>query len=169
MSFVMPPHLASDFYLWLWWATETKESRFTVTIGCEEEEILVDVDSKISFRRPRETKVAVVMTGENPSSTPESRATLIGGKVIQDIALRLKRGDKEFAFMLKGNDILFKRLKLPTVVNERDDEEGTLYDRMYLYEECFMLVGKLFELFSTDRLSNRWRATLQDIQEWATE
>jgi hypothetical protein len=60
------------------------------------------VDDRLAFRRPEDTKVTAVMTGENPAASLEARAALAGGKVLQEIRVGLRRDDREFFFTLKG-------------------------------------------------------------------
>jgi hypothetical protein len=155
MSEQLPiPHIASEFYVWLWWASEQQESRFELA---ELGRIEVWVDERLAFRSPNPSeKVSAVMTGMNPSAFLESRAALAGGKVLQDVRVAIRRDDREFAVTLKGPAMEFQGVKLPQAVS--GDE--AIYDRMFLYEELAFLVAGLFRQFSEDRTSARWQAQL---------
>ena len=87
----IPPHLAGELYLWLWWASEAWQGRFELDqpVGV----VHIWVDDRLAFRRPDDTKISAVMTGENPASSLEARAALAGGKVLQDLKIGIRRDD----------------------------------------------------------------------------
>ena len=80
----IPAHLGPEFLLWLWWRSERDEGRFDLDkpVG----RVSVWVDERLAFRRPSDQKVTAVLTGENPSTTPEARAALA------EFALRVPAG-----------------------------------------------------------------------------
>lgn len=158
-----PPHLAGEFYVWLWWASEQREATFA--LGGDHGNVEVWVDERLAFRNPNDTKISAVMTGENPSATLESRAALLGGKVLQDVRLRIRRDDKEYSVTLKGPEMHLQRVKLPQVVD--GGEEGAVYDRMFLYEQLCFIVSALFGEFARERMSDRWDGEiLPSMQDW---
>ena len=85
-----PPHVAAEFFLWLWYRSESGQGRLDLESGAVE----FWVDDRIAFRAVGEEKVSAVMTGENPSLTPEAHAALAGGKLIRDVRLALRRDRK---------------------------------------------------------------------------
>mgnify|MGYP006928197029 CR=1 FL=1 len=146
------PHLASEFYTWLWWSSEELSGVFDLAdpVG----RVDVWVDERLAFRNPNDTKITATMTGENPSSTLEARAALAGGKVLQELRVGVRRDDREFFTTLKGPAMHLSGLKLPQVVNEGGEE--VLYDRMHLYEElCFILAG-LVQQYADVRNGPHW-------------
>jgi len=157
------PHLAGEFYTWLWWASEQRGAVFALPepIGA------VDawVEDRLAFRRPDDTKVAAVMTGENPAATLEARAALAGGKVLQEIRLGLRRDDREFFVTLKGPSMHLTGLKLPQVVTEGGEE--VLYERIHLVNELVLVLGGLYREFAAVRASKEWQQeVLPALQDW---
>lgn len=158
-----PPHLASEFYVWLWWASETREAKFSLG---EQGEIELWVDERLAFRLPSDTKISAVMTGENPSTSLESRAALVGGKVLQDVRVRFRRDDREFSVTLKGPEMHIQRAKFPQNVDGGGEE--ALYDRMFLYEELCFVIATLFQEFATLRTTGAWAdEILPAMQAWS--
>ena len=160
-----PSHLASEFYAWLWHASEVQSGYFALPdpVG----PVDVWVDERIAFRNPEEQKVAAVMTGENPSATLEARAALAGGKVLQDLRVGVRRDDREFFVTLKGPSMHFQGLKLPQVV--RDGGEEVLLDRMHLYEELCLVLAGLFDHWSVLRRSAEWETEIRpSLQSWVS-
>lgn len=157
------PHIAGEFYVWLWWASEVQSSSFDLAdpIGS------VDcwVDERLAFRQVGETKVTAIMTGEDSSTSLEARAALAGGKILNDIRIFIRRDDREFSVTLKGPEVHTTGVKLPQVVS--DGEEEVLYDRMFLYAELTMIIGALFERFAEQRTSDAWNEeVLPAMREW---
>lgn len=156
------PHIASEFYLWLWWSIDQRDTVFD--LGGKVGTVTLWVEERLAFRHPNETKITAVMTGDRPDETLEARAALAGGKVVQDLRLHLRRDDREFSFTLKGAALDIAQAKLPQAVT--GDE--ALYDRMFLYEEVALVVGALLREFARERLSERWDAVVVPaIRDWS--
>ncbi|HNC96640.1 MAG TPA: hypothetical protein PKY30_07850 [Myxococcota bacterium] len=161
---LLPGHIASDFYLWLWYRSETGGGHLDLGEG---EEVDFWVDDRISFRTPGEQKVSAVMTGEHPGGSPEARAALAGGKVLRDVRLALKREDREYMVTLKGPLIEVSGAKLPGLVKTGDTAE-ILYERMFLYEELGLMLRGLFRRFAELRTSDQWdRGVMPQLTAWA--
>lgn len=156
------PHLAGEFYAWLWWASEDKAGFFD--LGGDVGGVELWVDERLAFRRPDDNKVTAVMTGENPSTTMEARAALAGGKVLQELRLHLRRDEKDFTFTLKGPEMAVAAARLPQEVKDGDE---AIYDRMFLYEQLAFVIGALFRQFCEIRAAEAWDAeTLPTIRRW---
>jgi len=161
---VVPQYLASQFYMWLWWASEASEGHFQLSE--EQEAITLWVDDFISFRDENYNKTSVVLSGENPSASLESRATLVGGKIIDAIRVRINRDCRDFYVTLTGPEIKFKAVKLPVLIG--GDSQEALYDRMFLYEELSYIITELFREFCETRVSTEWSQVVEPrINEWA--
>jgi len=159
----IPAHLAGEFYVWLWWYSEQKEGYFDLDqpVG----PVICWVDDRLAFRRPDDTKVTAVLTGENPATTLEARAALAGGKVIQELRIGVRREDREFFATLKGPAFHIGGLKIPQVLSETPEE--AVQDRMHLYEEFCLIVGGLLGMFAALRESPRWSSSvLPEIRAW---
>lgn len=155
------PHVSAEFYTWLWFTSEVQECVFQ--LGEEVGQVELWIDERLTFRSPNESKVAAVMTGENPSTTLEARAALAGGKVLNDLRIGMRRDDREFFFTLKGPEMHLQGVKLPQVLNEEVDE--MLYDRVFLYEELGHVVSALFKQFAVVRSGSEWRGEVVPAME----
>lgn len=159
----IPAHMASEFYVWLWWCSEQRGGHFD--LGGDVGPVVVWVDDRLAFRSPGDTKVTAVLTGENPSATLEARAALAGGKVLQDLRVGARRDEREFFATLKGPAVHVSALKLPQVLSENSEEQ--VYDRMFLYEEFGVILTGLLQQFADVRSSDAWgKETLPAIRQW---
>lgn len=160
----VPGHIAADFYLWLWFASEVGRGQIDVP---DESPFTWWVDDRLSFRPAGEDKVNAVLTGDNPSTTPEARAALAGGKVLRDVRLALRRDDREYAVTLRGPGIAIAGAKLPALVKTGDPAE-IIYERMFLYEELHWMVGAMFRRFAEERTGDGWSRMADRMRAWAS-
>lgn len=158
-----PPHIASDFFLWLWYSSEVGRGQIDVA---DESPFTWWVDDRLSFRSAGEDKVNAVLTGENPSTTPEARAALAGGKVLRDVRLALRRDDREYAVTLRGSNIAIAGAKIPAQLKTGDTTEIVL-ERMFLYEELHWMIGMMFRKFGELRASAEWSPLADRMRTWA--
>lgn len=151
-----PPHVASEFYLWLWYRSETGGGTLAF-----EDSGSVDfwVEDRLSFRSAGEEKVSAVLTGERPSASPEARAALRGGKVLRELKLALRREEREYLVSLRGPAVEIAGAKIPSLVKSGEAAE-ILYERMFLYEELTFMIGGLFRAFAEARCGDDWERVL---------
>jgi len=97
------PHLAPEFYTWLWYRSDQSGGSFDLDGGDNPVgRIELWVDDRLAFRVPGDKKVSAVLTGDNPAESLEAKAALYGGKVLHEVRLRIKRDERDFAVTLKG-------------------------------------------------------------------
>jgi hypothetical protein len=148
----VPPFLAAEFYLWLWWRSEEQGGVFD--FGEPVGRIDLWMDDRLAFRRPGDKKVTAVMTGENPAEALEAKAALYGGKVLQEVRIRIKRDDRDFVVTLKGPELYLTRVSLPQALAEGEGE--AVLDRIYLLDELTFMIRALFTTFSEERVQTSW-------------
>ena len=161
------PHLSVEFFVWLWYASERDGG--TMDLGdpdgggagvCD-----VWVEERLSFRPRDEDRARAVLTGENASSSLEARAALASGKVVKDLQLHLRREEREYTVVLRGAHLDLAGAKLPP--HATDGEGELLFERMYLYEDLWFLVGALYRRFAVERTAAAWHEhTLPAIRAW---
>jgi hypothetical protein len=157
------PHLAGEFYTWLWWRSEAQENRFD--LGGDVGPVELWVDERLAFRTAGDTKVVAVLTGDNPSTALEARAALVGGKVVHELRFGMRRDDREFLFTLKGAAMDLQGVKLPQVL--ADGAEEALFDRMFHYDELCHVLAAFYTEFARIRTTEGWKDdVLPGLQAW---
>lgn len=160
----IPPHVAGDFYLWLWWQSEELEGAFD--LGGRVGRFDLWVEDRITFRNAGEDKIAAAVFGDMASESREARASLRSGKRINDLRLHLRRDDRDFVATLRGPQIDVFSAVLPFIVNH-PDVASTYYDRLFLYEELQFVIGHLFEAYARSRTSEEWTTNhLPALRAW---
>lgn len=142
----IPNHVASEFFLWLWYRSSVEQGRVDLSEGT------VDfwVGDKILFSVPGDEKPAVTLTGEQASLSKEARVAIRSGKVIRTMQVCLRREEREYTATFKAPHLRISAAKLPSLVKGGDDAE-VLYERMFLYEELHFLLGRIFQAFAIER------------------
>jgi len=159
------PHLATEFFAWLWYASERDGGTFDLGDGTV---FTYWVDDRLSFRLPDEDRARAVLTGESAAATLEARAAIAGGKVVRDLRLALKRVEREYAVTLRGVHLDLQAAKLPTELKSGDQPEEVLLERMFLVDELWFLVGALYKRFAQERTSAEWDTLhLPAMRRWA--
>ena len=144
------PHVAGEFLLWLWWASDQRSGVFE--LGEPWGTVELWVDSRLVFEGGESGSATV--TGENPSVSLEAKAAVAGGKMPKEIRFGLRRDDREFLFSVRGPRLDLSSAKLPQVV--KGDGPEALFDRMYLYEELHGVIASLLGLFARSRTAPTW-------------
>lgn len=160
------PHLATEFFAWLWYASERDGGTFSLG---KDGVFSFWVDDRLSFRLPDEDKARAVLTGESAAATLEARAALSGGKVVRDLRLALRREDREYSVTLRGLHLDLQGAKLPAELKSADQVDEVLYERMFLLDELWFMVGALYRRFAEERTSEDWRSVhLASIRRWVS-
>lgn len=162
------PHLAPEFLAWLWFASDRDEGTCRVVdpvTGDVTGAFSFWVDERLTFRSMEDDKPHTVVTGENPAQTLEARAALLGGRVLKELRLGLRREDREYTVTLRSPNLDIQGARLPDVVKGGDEE--TLYDRMFVYEELHWLLRQLFGAYARERVQPGWMTdTVPAMQSW---
>ena len=159
------PHLVTEFFAWLWYVSERDGGTFAVGDGTV---FTFWIDDRLSFRLPDEDKVRAVLTGESAAATLEARAALAGGKVVRDLRLALKREEREYAVTLRGLHLDLQGCKLPAELKAGDQVDEVLFERMFLLDELWFMVGALYTRFAEERTGADWSGDhLPAMRAWA--
>jgi len=160
------PHLASDFFAWLWFTTEAGGGH----VDLNGKEIQIWVDDRISFRSPSEEAARSVLTGTDAPRGREARAALGGGKVIREFRLRIAWDDREYGVTLTAPSLDMRGLLLPPLPEDVGDDADLLYARMEAVEAIWSVIGELYRRFAEVRTSDVWKdEVVPGVAEWLAE
>lgn len=158
------PHLAPEFYTWLWFASESAGGIFSLP---DADGVPVDVwvDERLSFRNPEAHKMRATVTGENAPQSPEARAALAAGKVINDIQLQLKTDERAYSLTLKGEGMDISGLKLPP--HSGEGYHALFYERVYFIQDVYRILELFYVAFARLRTSACWGDVIVPaMREW---
>ncbi len=155
--------LGGEFLTWLWYAAEQSDGRFVMgddTVEILFEDMLV-LEAMLADSQENTFK------GGLPTQAEEARLALRLGKKVSKAKLRMRRDDREWAFILKASNMDLSGIKLPAVMSKVEDDK--FYERLFLLEELDRCINGLYLGFLRRRLSSDWEQELLRIQRWVAE
>jgi len=159
--------LGREFLTWLWYQSETREGVFDLgDLGTVE----VWFEGKMTLESGGEERGDRV-TCSGSTRLREARFALTKGKQVMQAAVRLLKGNDEWAFSLDAAWLNLSSLKTPRVMQDaREDPDGLFYERMFLLEQPIEVVNALFARFVVLRVSPEWQSDeLPALEEWIGE
>lgn len=173
--------LASDFLTWLWLQSETTDGLFRVlensdrpsvvdedgeeielTERLRHADLTVWMDQRLTLRElDEETPETTILIGEAPSTTPEAKRGLVGGKRPVEVRVGLQLNELEVVVGLSatGGGLRIGSPKIPFVV--KSGREERLFERMALLDLLHTTIAHLFRQFFLDRTSPAWAERIE--------
>lgn len=157
--------LASEFLTWLLFRTERQIWEWGGENGKRGFELWPD--DRLRLEAPLSGLTCDVLSGGSPSSSPEARAALAHGKMVQEARWKLIYEDRIWVFTLKAPDLDLRTVKMPELLTQEDDDR--LRERITLLEHLEATVEDLYGRFLRLRISEAWdREELPAIARWIT-
>ena len=158
--------LGQDFLTWLWFKSEKNGWLFHLKDG---QEINVYLEQKLSVRGGEgDNAETATVTGPHSEFT-EARQGLRFGKRVDKALVRFERDGNTWFVSLKAQDLSLNALRTPKVetrLEEGDDPDAPLLEKVFLVEQCSNFVEELYEQFLSVRLGVAWVDELRDFAEW---
>jgi hypothetical protein len=110
----------------------------------------------------------VIIKGDE-ANLDEGILALRKGALVTEINMVLVIGDNEWRFTMKGESFHLTGLKTPEggTVDSRDDIEGAVYEKFYLYDRVISFMETLYRIFLDRRLDNEWQhQDMTAIRNW---
>ncbi len=158
--------LGQDFLTWLWFKSEKNGWLFKLKDG---EEINVFLEQKVSVRGGEGENAETATVSGPHSEFNEARQGLRTGKRVDKALLRFERDGNTWFVGIKAQDLSLNALRTPKVetrLEEGDDPDAPLLEKLFLVEQCSNFIDELYEQFLTLRLSVSWVDELRDFAEW---
>lgn len=167
--------LGREFLQWLLFRTDESDSVYNVTTpgpadsGCR---FVAAASGRVILEREREDgtrKVTVAGPGE---AGREIRVALAEGFVPSAAAVVIEQEEREWSFVLRGDTFALSSFKPPKVrvekgedVDEDDERESALFERVGDVEEAIQCIESLLATFLNDRL-REWGEILTRMKGW---
>jgi hypothetical protein len=162
-------YLGREFLTWLVYHAEAEEGRFDGEGDLADFAILLG--GRVALRTPAGMVTDLTMKGPAPSSSPDLRYALAGGLAVKEADLRLEsgdRGDRAFTFALSAEHFDSKRVKLPALLTDEEDDRAD--ERLALLEELDSSVKLAYRRFLEVRTRPTWaRSVVPAMRAWLEE
>lgn len=158
--------IGNEFLTWLWFTIDTNQN-FLKTV--DETITSLNVGNRIVLENNiNDTHEIITIKGDD-AGLEEGLLSLKKGAVVIEMNLSYKTENQEWKFTLKGESLSFSGLKVPETgpVETKDDIEGIMLEKAYLYEKAIDLVTNLFTTFLKLRSTVQWdKESVPEIKKW---
>lgn len=144
-----------EFLLWLWFESEVFETNLAPT-GQGRIAVWIETRMTLAFEKDES-----VLKSAMPAASPEAKEALRQGKLPKEARMRMNSGEREFAWVLRGDTLGLASVAIPIELKNKDDEvHEVFYERMRLLEELSATLEALYSDFLALRLSSAWDAEI---------
>ncbi len=159
--------LGNEFLTWLWYLVENDHSMLKTAVSSFTS---LDIGNRIVLENQKNDNILETITIKgDEAGLEEGIMALKKGAVVTELNLLLKAGDQEWHFNIKGESMNISSLKTPetAAVEKKEDVEGAILEKMYLYQNVSELIDNLFKQFIDIRTSDQWhRQERLHIAKW---
>lgn len=161
--------VGDEFLTWLWYILEN-DTRLLNRI--DPDIAALEIGNRMVFenRYRKDSQETVTIKGEE-ANMDEGLLALKKGAMVTEVNLVYRSGDQEWRFNLKGESLNLSSLRVPETakIETREDIEGAVIEKIYLYDKIVTLMNRLFNHFIKLRVSSEWSAkTVPAIRKWMT-
>ena len=158
--------LGNEFLTWLWFTIDTTPSFFQTL---DASIVSLDIGNRIVLENKINDASEIITIKGDDAGLEEGLLSLRKGAVVIEINLIYKSENQEWKFTLKGESLSFSGLKVPETgpIDSKEDIEGLVLEKFYLYEKAINLVNQLFNHFLEKRTHLDWnQKTVGEIGKW---
>ena len=161
--------VGQEFLTWLWWKSEERGG--VISLPGEGDIVVVFEKHMLLEYGEGESSEKLTCRGLQ-TELQEARTGLTMGKKLEQARIQLTYNDYEWNFTLAGSLMEFRTVKLPKTegdsgnIQNPEEREGMVLERIFLFEELERLVLELFRLFLQLRVGEGWREELLRVREW---
>jgi hypothetical protein len=160
--------IGNEFLTWLWFTIDTNQPFFK---SVDETITSLYLGNRIVLENNiNDTSEIITIKGDD-AGLEEGRLSLRKGAVVIEMNLSYKTENQEWRFTIKGESLSFSGVKVPETgpVETKDDIEGMVLEKAYLYERAIDLINRLFDIFLKLRSTVEWnQKTVPIIRKWIT-
>ncbi len=161
--------LGHEFLTWLWYMMETDKEKL-MDPAAELEDIFIG--NRVVLENSSHNRDEVITIKGDGAGLEEGVIALQKGAKVTEINLVARAGENEWRFNLKGESLNIGSLKSPETgrVEQAEDVEGAVLEKIYLYEKAVDLTNHLYRLFIHSRLSPDWeQKVVKNISSWISK
>ena len=158
--------LGNEFLTWLWFIMDADQTSIVKT---NKDMVSLEMDNRIVLENSLDNRVENIRIKGDDAGLEEAKLSLQKGGVVTELNFSLKTGEHEWKFNIKGEGLNISSLKSPETakIEKKEDVEGAVLEKIYLYEKVVSLIENLYKQFIHIRISNKWNSeTIPRIKKW---
>jgi len=157
-----------EFLTWLWFVLETDPELFR---EIDSELISCRVGKRLVLENRKKDQLETVTIKGDAPGLEEARTALKKGAMIAEMDLSMKTAQLAWDFSIKGENLSFSGLRLPTMrVNEAEESiDDILNERLRVMENAICMTDALYHRFIKIRISRNWdEQVVPRVHKWIT-
>jgi hypothetical protein len=165
--------LGQEFLTWLWYKSEERGG--SIELPGEGDITVVFEKHMLLESGEGESSEKIVCTGLQ-AELQEARTGLQMGKKLEQARIVIGHNNYEYSFTMAASLMEYRNVRLPKTETttqpyeeNREEVEGMVLERMYLFEQLVRLINSMFRLFLERRLGPEWQAELLKMRAWVAK
>jgi len=157
--------LGNEFLTWLWYMIENKQDELR---PLDQDLTSFEIGNRMVLENHHnDINEKITIKGDN-AGLEEGLLALRKGALVAEINLVYRTGEQKWQFNIKGKSLNISGLKTPETARPetKEDVEGFVFEKIYLYNRVIDFIEKLFKMFVRLRLSNQWNGSILQVQTW---
>jgi hypothetical protein len=136
-------YIGSDFLTWLWHQINEQKNTFKF----KDDSVQIWFDEKVVLQYGSDTDLETVTCIGDSQAMTEIKTAINENKRITQAKLFVSSDSSEWSFVLDAAYLDFKSVKTPKVILNKDDPDGTFYEKMYLLDDIIDIVNTVYSVF----------------------
>ncbi|MBA4366556.1 MAG: hypothetical protein C0403_02840 [Desulfobacterium sp.] len=158
--------LGHEFLTWLWFMIDTDKKYI---LSLQKDILSFEINNRIVLENSLDNLIENITIKGDDAGLEEAKLSLQKGGVVTECNFSLKAGDYEWKFNIKGESLNISSLKPPETaqIEKKEDIDGIVLEKFYLYEKIITLVEALYDQFIQIRITNKWdKESVPMIKKW---
>jgi hypothetical protein len=148
--------LGDEFLTWLWFVIEQDPAFLK---SADPDLTSFEIGNRIVLEKKHKNAVERITIKGEDAGLEEARVALQNGALVAELNLVYQSAQQKWQFTLKGESLNLSGLKTPKIAlpESPDDVEGSVLEKIFLYDKILQFLEKLYKTFIKLRISNRWQ------------
>ncbi len=155
-----------EFLTWFWYVIENEPEQIDEAV---KEKINFSLGNRIMLENSIHSATETITIKGNDAGLEEGLLALKKGAFVTEIHVVVSEDEKEWQFTLKGESLNICNLRLAETgqVENKDDIEGAILEKIFLYEKIIGWVDSIYGFFVKKRISPEWNnQVVPHIKKW---
>jgi hypothetical protein len=158
--------LGDEFLTWLWFVIEHEPALLK---RMDPDLTSFEIGNRVVLKKIKKESVErITIKGEN-ANFEEGMLALNKGALVAELNLVCRTTEQKWQFTLKGESLNLSGFKTPQIapLENPDDLEGTILEKVFLYDKILQFLEKLYKHFIKLRTSKTWQSRVVPmIKKW---
>ena len=158
--------LGNEYLTWLWFTLENERNLLN---QFDKDLTNLEIGNRVVLENRHSESLETITIKGDEAGLEEGILSLKKGALVNDLNLLYRCGDQTWQFNLKGESLNISSLRTPETgnVENKEDIEGAVLEKIYLYDKIVDFVERSFLYFIQTRLSGSWEEKdVPKIKEW---